>query len=159
MQIFHVADLAVGLPASLSGPVGGLGYEGVLYALWGINLVVVALGTLFVLRHVLGGVPKDIAEAARIDGCGFWGVYWHVTLPAIKPALGLIGFLVVMAMCDDAVGPLIEGGGVSPAFYAYHATARGVSIGVGIFGLLMAGLLLLIPPVLAMFCQARRQSQ
>ena len=42
---------------------------------------------IFFLRQYLTGVPTAIIDAAKIDGCSFFGIYWRIVLPSIKPAI------------------------------------------------------------------------
>jgi ABC-type glycerol-3-phosphate transport system permease component len=152
----HMACISGALSAVAFPIAAAPGQENTLYLLWVVNLLVTAFGSIFLLRRMLAGVPRDLADAARIDGCGYWQFYRHVTLPLARPALGLIGVLVLIAACDDALAPLVEAGGIaSPALYALHVSARGIALGAGVMGLVMAGLLLLIPPVIAIFCTGR----
>jgi ABC-type glycerol-3-phosphate transport system permease component len=132
-------------PGPLAATVLGLaeapGQENGLYLLWGVNTLVVAFGTFFLFRRLLRGVPRDLEDAARIDGCGFWRTYWHARLPLARPALALTGVLILIAVCDDALAPLAEtGGAFSPAL---------------MMGLMMAGFLLLVPPIMTIFCTGR----
>ena len=135
-----------------------------LYLIWMTNLLAVALGAFSAFRAVVRSASRDLTDAAKIDGCGYWQIYWQVKLPILRPALGLIALFIVFFAIGDAVAPLLEMGGqvsppLSPALYTLKMTAQGVSIGAGIFGLAMAGSLFLIPPVVAMFASptAKRQ--
>jgi len=137
----------------------GPGSEGGLYLLWAINMLAAAFGTVFLLRRLLGGAPKDLEDAARIDGCGIWQMYWHVRLPLARRALGLAGAFILLAALDDALAPVVEmGGGLAPALYAVRVSAHGIVVGAGAMGLVMAGFLLLIPLVTVIFCAGSRRS-
>lgn len=46
--------------------------------------------SIFILRGFFEGVPSELEEAARIDGCSPAGVFWHVMLPLAKPALAVV---------------------------------------------------------------------
>ena len=54
-----------------------------------------AYGT-FMLRQFFLSVPRDVEDAAHLDGCGSWGVYWHVIMPLSKPALAALGTFVFL---------------------------------------------------------------
>ncbi len=62
---------------------------------------------IFLLRQFFLSIPKDYAEAAEIDGCGFLGVYWHIILPLSVPALGVMAIFTFMQEWNDFFGPLI----------------------------------------------------
>ena len=62
---------------------------------------------IFLLRQFLKGIPRDLEDAARIDGCGFWRIYWHLMLPLIKPSLAAIAIFTFMNTWNDFMGPLV----------------------------------------------------
>ena len=57
---------------------------------------------IFLMRQFFRTIPEEIADAARIDGCSEFGVYWRIMLPLSKPALITIGIFA----CNDLIGPL-----------------------------------------------------
>ncbi|HIK27164.1 MAG: carbohydrate ABC transporter permease [Oscillatoriaceae bacterium SKW80] len=62
---------------------------------------------IFLLRQAFQGVPKELEEAARIDGCTELGIWWHVMLPAIRPALITLAIFVFIGSWSDFLWPLI----------------------------------------------------
>ncbi len=62
---------------------------------------------IFLLRQFINSIPSDYDDAARIDGCGWFGVYWRIILPMAKPALGAVAIFSFMATWNDFMGPLI----------------------------------------------------
>lgn len=65
-----------------------------------------AYGT-FMLRQFFMNLPRDLEDAARIDGCGNLRVYWHVTLPLSKVALATLGTFTFMGAWKAFMWPLI----------------------------------------------------
>jgi len=65
-----------------------------------------AFGT-FLLRQFFMTIPKDIEDAAVLDGCNPFQVYWLVALPLAGPALGALGLLVTLWSWNDFLWPLI----------------------------------------------------
>lgn len=61
----------------------------------------------FLLRAFFGGIPEDIFEAGRIDGCGEFGNYIYVCLPLSKPILGTLTMQGIMGVWNDIVWPTI----------------------------------------------------
>src|SRR5690625_2136895 len=53
------------------------------------------------------GIPRELEEAAIIDGCSTYGVFWRIILPLCKPALVTAGLFAFMWTWDDFLGPLI----------------------------------------------------
>jgi putative chitobiose transport system permease protein len=62
---------------------------------------------IFLLRQAFQGVPKELEEAARMDGCSELGLWWHVMLPAIRPALVTLAIFVFIGSWSDFLWPLI----------------------------------------------------
>lgn len=66
-----------------------------------------ALG-IFLMRQAVGqSVPKDLIEAARIDGAGEFRIYWSVVLPLLRPALGTLALITFIASWNNFAGPLV----------------------------------------------------
>jgi multiple sugar transport system permease protein len=65
-----------------------------------------AYGT-FLLRQFFMGIPGDLEDAARIDGCTMIGIYRHVVMPLSKPALATLGTVTFIASWNSFMWPLI----------------------------------------------------
>lgn len=66
-----------------------------------------ALG-IFMMRQAVGqSVPKELIDAARIDGAGEFRIYWSVVLPLLRPALGTLALITFIASWNNFMGPLI----------------------------------------------------
>lgn len=62
---------------------------------------------IFLLRQAFVSVPKEMEEAARMDGCSELGLWWYVMLPAIRPALVTLAIFVFIGSWSDFLWPLI----------------------------------------------------
>ncbi|MER3495037.1 MAG: sugar ABC transporter permease [Mastigocladus sp. ERB_26_2] len=62
---------------------------------------------IFLLRQAFMSVPKEMEEAARMDGCSESGIWWHVMLPAVRPALVTLAIFVFIGSWSDFLWPLI----------------------------------------------------
>lgn len=62
---------------------------------------------IFLLRQAFQGVPKELEEAARMDGCSELGLWWHIMIPAIRPALVTLAIFVFIGSWSDFLWPLI----------------------------------------------------
>ena len=62
---------------------------------------------IFILRGVFEQIPKELEEAARIDGCGALRVLWHVILPNSRAGLASIVVLTFLAAWNDFGLPLV----------------------------------------------------
>ena len=67
--------------------------------------VISAFG-IFLLRQAFQSVPKEMEEAARMDGCSSLGIWWHVMIPAARPALTTLAVFTFVAMWGDFLWPL-----------------------------------------------------
>lgn len=61
----------------------------------------------FLLRQFFLTIPDDLLDAAKIDGCSFFGIYWQIMLPLAKPALITLAVIASLATWNDFLQPLI----------------------------------------------------
>lgn len=83
-----------------------LGWVDTLRPLWFGGLFGGAFNV-FLLRQFFLTIPNDLEDAAKIDGCGYFTIYWRIMLPLIKPALAALAILHFMGTWNDFMGPLI----------------------------------------------------
>jgi multiple sugar transport system permease protein len=131
-----------------------LGFYDTLTPLWVGSLFGSAF-FIFLVRQFLLGVPRDLEDAAKIDGCGYFGIYWRIMLPLVKPALAAIAIFQFMGSWNDFLGPLI-----------YVSSERNTTLSLGLqmfqslhtneFGMLMAASTAMTLPVVAIFFFAQR---
>ena len=62
---------------------------------------------LFMYQGFLGGVPKDLEEAARIDGANLWQLFWKIVFPLLKPVTTTIAIFDVMWIWNDFMMPYL----------------------------------------------------
>ncbi|AQA15264.1 carbohydrate ABC transporter permease [Streptomyces malaysiensis] len=62
---------------------------------------------IFLLRQFYLGLPKELEEAAVIDGCGHWRVYWNIVLPMSRPILSALAIFFFLANWNAFVWPLV----------------------------------------------------
>jgi multiple sugar transport system permease protein len=75
-------------------------------ALW-LPGVAGAFGIFFMRQYIGSTVPKELLEAARIDGCSEFGAFWRVILPLARPALGTLGLITFIGAWNNLQGALI----------------------------------------------------
>lgn len=83
-----------------------LGLVGTLVPLWGQNLFASAF-YIFLLRQFMLALPRDLFDAARVDGATQWGVFWRIALPLTRPALVVCLVFEVQAVWTDLMRALI----------------------------------------------------
>jgi multiple sugar transport system permease protein len=83
-----------------------LGFVDTQVPLWAQNLFGSAF-YIFLLRQFFLGIPRELFEAARVDGCGFFGLFRRIALPLCKPALVIVFIFELQASWSDLLKPLI----------------------------------------------------
>ncbi|RZU03565.1 cellobiose transport system permease protein [Kribbella rubisoli] len=99
------------LPAQLSAvpqfqTMALLGWVGSLKALI-IPGAANAFGIFWMRQYFQNSIHDELVEAATLDGCGFFGTYWHVALPSARPALAFLGIFTFVGSWNDYMWPLI----------------------------------------------------
>lgn len=74
--------------------------------LWAGNLFGSAF-YIFLLRQFFRGLPQEIFDAARVDGCGFFGLFWRMAVPMSRPALIITFVFEFQASWVDLLKPLV----------------------------------------------------
>jgi multiple sugar transport system permease protein len=131
-----------------------LGWIGTLRPLWVGSFFANAFNV-FLLRQFFRTLPQELSEAARIDGCGEFRIFWQIVLPLCRPALIVVALFTFMGTWNDFLGPLI-----------YLTDERDYTLALGLramqtFGgiewnYLMAASTLMILPVIILFFLAQR---
>ena len=111
--------------------------------------------SVFLLRQFFMTIPMDLEDAAKIDGCSYFGIYWRIMLPLIKPALAALTIMTFMASWNNFMGPLIYINSPEKMPLAY-ALQLFQGAHVTEFGLLMAASTLVVMPVVLVFFFTQR---
>ncbi|HEX5414389.1 MAG TPA: carbohydrate ABC transporter permease [Chloroflexota bacterium] len=113
-----------------------------------------AFGT-FLLRQFFLSIPPELEQAARIDGCGYFGIYRHIILPLSGPALATLTIFSFMAQWNSFLWPLIV---------TNSDNVRTLTVGLSYFqdeyatqfNYMMAGAVLNVIPILIVFLALQR---
>lgn len=62
---------------------------------------------IFLLRQFFKGIPTDLEDAAKLDGAGFFRIWWTVAMPLARPALATVAILSILHHWNDFLGPLV----------------------------------------------------
>jgi multiple sugar transport system permease protein len=129
----------------------GSGGSGWLNTYWGL-IIPGSAGAfgIFLLRQFFGTLPKDLDDAARIDGCSESGIYWRIALPLSKPALTTLGIFTFTGTWNEFLWPLLV---------TSKDSMKTLQIGLQVFqsqyvtkwDLLMAGTVMVTLPVIVVF--------
>jgi multiple sugar transport system permease protein len=115
-----------------------------------------AFGIFLMRQFASTAIPRELVEAARMDGCGEFGIYWHIVLPLLKPALGTLGLITFIASWNNFIGPLIVMR--SADHYTLPLALRSLQSPVNTeWGALMTGSAIATLPLLILFAISSRQ--
>jgi multiple sugar transport system permease protein len=115
-----------------------------------------AFGIFMMRQFVSSSIPRDLIEAARMDGCGEMGIYWRIVLPLLKPAMGTLGLITFIASWNNFIGPLIVMR--SPEMYTLPLALRSMQSPVNTeWGAVMAGSAIATLPLLILFAISSRR--
>jgi len=112
--------------------------------------------SIFLLRQFFMTIPDELTEAAKIDGCSEWGIFFRVILPLARPALAVVALFTFMAVWNDFLGPLV---------YLQRPEQYTLALGLQTFqsahggtrwNLLMAASVLVLLPVVILFFLTQR---
>ncbi|NLG70267.1 MAG: carbohydrate ABC transporter permease, partial [Firmicutes bacterium] len=110
---------------------------------------------IFLFRQFFRSIPNELSDAARIDGCSEFRVFWQIVLPLAKPAAATVAIFAFLWTWNDFLGPLI---------YLHSREKFTLALGLRAFqqatttqwNLLMAGSLIVMLPVLVLFFLLQR---
>jgi cellobiose transport system permease protein len=134
---------------------GKLGWNGTLLAVIAPGLVT-AFGVFYMRQFILQAVPDELVESARMDGALTMRVYWSIVLPAIRPALAVLGLLTFVATWNDFQWPLITLNGTEfpTSMVALSDLASGNYV---IYRRVLAGAFVATVPLIALLLLGGRQ--
>ncbi len=115
-----------------------------------------AFGILLMRQFASTAVPKELIEAARMDGCGELGIYWRIVLPLLRPALGTLGLITFISSWNNFINPLIVMR--SAENYTLPLALRSLQSTLNTeWGALMTGSAIATIPLLILFAISSRQ--
>lgn len=110
---------------------------------------------IFLLRQFFATIPTELDDAAKIDGCGYIGIWWRIMLPLAKPAIATVTVFSIIAGWNDFLWPLI----ILNDGDKYNL-ALGLATFVGVhttqWGYLMAGSVTVLMPCVLLYFFAQR---
>lgn len=111
---------------------------------------------IFLLRQFFMGIPRELDEAATIDGCGYFRIFWNIILPLSKPALAAVAVFSFVYHWNDLLAPLVylNTSGLYTVSLALQSFTG--AYGLAEWNLLMAAALVSALPCLILFFVAQR---
>ncbi|AGK95741.1 carbohydrate ABC transporter permease [Clostridium pasteurianum] len=144
-QIFIIPQYLIVSKLGLLNSVGALAVPG----------VVSAFGT-FLLRQFFIGIPVELEEAAILDGCNRWQIFWKIMLPLTKSGLVAIGIFTALFAWKDLMWPLIVNTSIEKMPLASGLASLQGQYATN-FPQLMAGSMIAIWPMLILFIIFQKQ--
>ncbi len=132
-----------------------LGWINTLYPLWVPTFLADNAFSIFLLRQFFMTIPIEMDDAAVIDGCGIFSLYWRIALPLSLPALGVVAIYQFTWTVNNFMAPLI---------YLENMKLFPIALGLAFFrgryytrmAELMAATLMVVTPMLILFFLAQR---
>ena len=131
-------------------------------SIWGIVMVYVMtinVTYVFLIMGYIKGLPKELDEAATMDGCGFFAVYWRIIMPLCKPILATIALLTFRFAWNDYVLPMvftITNESHRPLIVGVLALRGGFG-GAAAYDVMLAGTTISLIPVVALYIITNKQ--
>ncbi|MBB5872491.1 cellobiose transport system permease protein [Allocatelliglobosispora scoriae] len=139
-----------GVPEWMGGP-----WTGTLPAVI-VPFLVSAFGVFMMRQYVSQSVPDELIEAARVDGCNTIRIYWNVVLPALRPAIAVLGLFAFMAQWNEFFWASVVMG--DPANPTVQVSLQHLSSGYyNDYTQVFAGTLLSVLPLFVVFILFGRQ--
>lgn len=111
---------------------------------------------IFLLRQYMRTIPRELDEAARIDGAGHWQIYRHIILPLTAPALTVVAVFSFLGTWNDFFGPLLYLDNPDDYTVAVALATKVSTVGTEWNVLMAANLVAVIPPLVVYFLAQKR---
>src|SRR5450432_1079394 len=143
------------LMVPLYGVFRSLGWIGTLMPLW-VPAFFGGAFNIFLLRQFFLTIPGELSDAARIDGCNEFGIFWRVILPLARPALSVVALFTFLNVWNDFLGPLIFLTEPETFTMALGLQQYQSQLGGSEWHLLMGASALLVMPIIVLFFFAQK---
>lgn len=109
-----------------------------------------AMGIFLMRQYIMSAIPRELVEAARMDSCGEFQIFWHIIVPLLGPVFGTLGLISFISSWNNFIGPLIVMRSVEK--YTFPLALRSVQSPVDTeWGALMVGSAIAVVPLLIIF--------
>ena len=119
-----------------------------------VPTLVTAFGVFFMRQYLVDVIPDELIEAARVDGASMISTFWHVGLPAARPAMAILGLFTFMTAWTDFLWPML----VLPNNPTLQVALSQLQSGYYVdFSIVLTGAILSTIPLLVLFIAAGKQ--
>lgn len=144
-QIFIIPRFKLMVKLQLTNTLSGLVLPS-LFSIFGV----------FLMRQFFSTLPRELDEAARIDGCSYFRVYWNVLLPLVKQGMSTLAIMTMLGTWKDLMWPLINNSRAEKM-----TLAAGLAMLIGehttYYEQVMAGAVIAVVPLVVMFVIFQKQ--
>ncbi len=120
-----------------------------------IPTLVTAFGVFFMRQYLVDVIPDELIESARMDGANMIRTFWHVALPAARPAMAILGLFTFMSAWTDFLWPLLVLDASNPTLQT--ALSQLQSNRYTDYAVVLTGAVMATIPLLALFVLAGKQ--
>ena len=130
-------------------------------SLWSVILICIGMSqatNIFLVRGYMNTLPKELDEAAAIDGCSFFGIYYRIILPLLKPVMATIALLSFREAWNEYILPLvftINDPNKRPLTVGV-ISLKNISDGAAAWNIMFAGSTMSIVPIIILFLLTSR---
>lgn len=115
-----------------------------------------AFGIFLMRQYISSAIPRELIEAARIDGCSEFRIYWNIVVPLLGPAMGTLGLIAFIGSWNNFIGPLVVMR--SAESYTLPLALRSMQSPVNTeWGAVMAGSAIAVIPLMVIFAISSRR--
>ncbi|MEU9448492.1 carbohydrate ABC transporter permease [Streptomyces sp. NPDC048277] len=109
-----------------------------------------AFGIFWMRQYAQNSLPDELLDAGRIDGAGFFRIYWQVALPLFRPALAFLGIFTFISLWNDYIWPLVVM--VNPDKVTLQVALANLNVAYNTdYAVVMAGALMSVLPLIVVF--------
>jgi alpha-glucoside transport system permease protein len=131
-----------------------LGLTGTFLGVWLFHTGFGMPYAIYLMRNFLGGLPKDLFEAAYLDGASHWSTFTKLVIPLSMPAIASLGIFQFLWVWNDLLVALVFLGGTKPVM-TYQISNMVTSLGAGWHLLTAAAFLSMLLPMIVFFALQR----
>jgi len=131
-----------------------LGLNGTFLGVWLFHTGFGMPYAIYLMRNFLGGLPRDLFEAAYLDGASHWTAFYRLVIPLAMPAIASLGIFQFLWVWNDLLVALVFLGGTTPVM-TYQISNMVTSLGAGWHLLTAAAFLSMLLPMIVFFALQR----
>ena len=125
-------------------------------SIWGVIIIKVFglhVTNVYLVKSFIESIPGEIDEAAKIDGCSFFGIFYHIIAPLLKPVIATVGLLTFRAAWNDYLMPMVFtlGNTKQTPLVVGVVALKNSSDAATSWNLMLAGTMLSLIPILATY--------